>query len=115
MTGCHVLMGPYEPVPGFRVAIIEDGGCPIELIETILLDEELWESPRRTIVSTSPELDEPASVHKTAIEAVRGFAGLKGSALSEESCQEYPNLLERENTKAVLNCNEGELIVCRKY
>lgn len=47
MTGCHVLMGPYEPVPGFRVAIIEDGGCPIELIETILLDEELWESPRR--------------------------------------------------------------------
>jgi hypothetical protein len=37
-----VLLGPYEPIPDFRVAIIEDGGQPIELVETILTDEELW-------------------------------------------------------------------------
>jgi hypothetical protein len=42
IAGCSVLLGPYEPIPDFRVAIIEDGSQPIELIETILTDEELW-------------------------------------------------------------------------
>ena len=37
-----MLLGPYEPIPDFRVAIIEDGGCPIELVQTTLTDEELW-------------------------------------------------------------------------
>jgi len=42
ITGCNVLLGPYEAIPDFRVAIIEDGGQPIELVETNLTDVELW-------------------------------------------------------------------------
>jgi hypothetical protein len=42
IAGRSVLLGPYEPIPDFRVAIIEDGGQPIELVETTLTDEELW-------------------------------------------------------------------------
>jgi hypothetical protein len=42
VEGFHLLLGPYEPIPGFKVAIIDDGGCPIELIETLLTDEEVW-------------------------------------------------------------------------
>ncbi len=43
VVGHNVLLGPYEPIPGFRVAIIEDGGQPIELVETSLTDEQVWE------------------------------------------------------------------------
>ena len=43
IEGLQLLLGPYEPIPGFRVAIIEDGGHPIELIQTSLTDEELWQ------------------------------------------------------------------------
>lgn len=43
MEGHNVLLAPYEPIEGFRVAIIEDGGFPIELIQTTLTDEEIWE------------------------------------------------------------------------
>ena len=42
IAGCNVLLGPYEPIADFRVAIIEDGGQPIELVETTLTNEELW-------------------------------------------------------------------------
>ncbi len=42
ISGCTLLLGPYEPVSGFRVAIIEDGGIPVELVQTELTDEELW-------------------------------------------------------------------------
>jgi hypothetical protein len=42
IAGCNVLLGPHEPIADFRVAIIEDGGQPIELVETTLTDEELW-------------------------------------------------------------------------
>ncbi len=38
----NVILGPYEPIPKYKVAIINDGGMPIELIETELTDEELW-------------------------------------------------------------------------
>lgn len=41
--GCNLLLGPYEPIPGFRVAIIEDAGHPIEFVQTTLSDEQLWE------------------------------------------------------------------------
>lgn len=40
--GFPLLLGPYEPIPAFRVAIIEDRGFPIELVETALTHEELW-------------------------------------------------------------------------
>jgi hypothetical protein len=42
IEGCNILLGPYEPIPNFYVAIIEDGGHPVELIQTALTDEELW-------------------------------------------------------------------------
>lgn len=41
IKGCKILFGPYEPLPGYRVAMIEEQGVPIELIETSLTDEEL--------------------------------------------------------------------------
>lgn len=41
IKGCKVLFGPYSPLEGFRVAMIEEQGIPIELIETALTDEEV--------------------------------------------------------------------------
>lgn len=41
IKGCKVLFGPYSPLEGFRVAMIEEQGVPIELIETALSDEEV--------------------------------------------------------------------------
>jgi len=38
----EVILGPYEPIDGFRIAVIVDGGMPIELIETALSDDEIW-------------------------------------------------------------------------
>ena len=43
VEGRKLLLGPYEPIPNFRVAIIEDGGHPIELIQTTLTDQEIWQ------------------------------------------------------------------------
>jgi len=43
VTGYNILLGPYEPLPDFRVAFIEDSGQPIELVQTTLTDEQLWE------------------------------------------------------------------------
>lgn len=37
-----VLLGPYEPIDDFFVAIIDDNGVPVELIQTTLTDDELW-------------------------------------------------------------------------
>jgi hypothetical protein len=45
IRGSNVLLGPYEPIPNFRVAIIEDGGLPVELIQTTVTEEELWRRP----------------------------------------------------------------------
>jgi hypothetical protein len=58
IAGSNLLLAPYEPIPGFRVAIIEDGGCPIELVQTSLDDRELWkragsgQNPRKTSVQS---------------------------------------------------------------
>jgi len=41
IKGCKILFGPYSPLEGYRVAMIEEQGVPIELIETALTDEEL--------------------------------------------------------------------------
>ncbi|WP_250516216.1 hypothetical protein [Caballeronia sp. INDeC2] len=43
IEGKAVLLGPYEPIDGFRVAVIQDGESPVELIETMLTDEQIWE------------------------------------------------------------------------
>lgn len=42
VEGYEILLGPYEPIPGYWVAIINDGGVPVELIETNLTPSELW-------------------------------------------------------------------------
>ena len=42
IEGKEVVLGPYEPIDGFRVAAIIDGGMPVELIQTILDDEDIW-------------------------------------------------------------------------
>lgn len=42
IAGETVILGPYEPIDDYRVAVIDDCGVPIELIETTLSDEELW-------------------------------------------------------------------------
>ncbi|POZ19169.1 hypothetical protein C3709_13830 [Lelliottia aquatilis] len=42
IAGEKVILGPYEPIDDYRVAVIDDCGVPIELIETSLSDEELW-------------------------------------------------------------------------
>jgi hypothetical protein len=36
-----VLLGPYEPIDGFKVAVINDEGVPIELVQTELADDDL--------------------------------------------------------------------------
>ena len=42
IAGRAVIVPPFEPITGFRVAFIEDHGLPIELIQTSLSDEEIW-------------------------------------------------------------------------
>jgi hypothetical protein len=42
IEGAEVILGPYEPIPGYRVAVIKDNGVPIEFVETDLSDAELW-------------------------------------------------------------------------
>ena len=41
IEGAKILFGPYSPLPGYRVVMIEEQGVPIELVETKLTDEEL--------------------------------------------------------------------------
>lgn len=38
----NVILAPYLPFSGFRVAMIEVAGAPVELIETTLTEEEIW-------------------------------------------------------------------------
>jgi hypothetical protein len=37
-----VLLAPYYPFDGYRVAIIEVDGAPVELIETSLSEKQIW-------------------------------------------------------------------------
>jgi hypothetical protein len=68
IAGKTVILGPYEPVAGYRVAAIEDGGLAIELIETHLSDDELWSRAERQTVLYS---DDPAR-RRVAIVAAKG-------------------------------------------
>jgi len=42
IAGEEVILGPYEPIDDYFVAIINDNGVPVELIQTTLTDEEIW-------------------------------------------------------------------------
>ena len=44
VAGATLILGPYEPLPDYRVAVIDDGGVPVEFIQTALTDEEIWSS-----------------------------------------------------------------------
>ncbi|MBJ2089988.1 VOC family protein [Serratia marcescens] len=46
IQGEIVILGPYEPIDDYFVAMIDDSGVPIELIQTTLSDEELWRRAR---------------------------------------------------------------------
>lgn len=50
IVGKKVLLGPYFPFAGFCVAIIDDNGTPIELIETTLSEEEIWSGSHKKSV-----------------------------------------------------------------
>jgi hypothetical protein len=41
IEGKKVILGPYFPLEGYRVAIIEEQGVPIEFIETTLTDAQV--------------------------------------------------------------------------
>lgn len=42
IQGKELLLEPYEPFTGFRVAIVLEGGSPVEYIETSLTEAEIW-------------------------------------------------------------------------
>ncbi len=42
IAGRTVLLDPYYPFDGFRVAMVEIDGAPVEFIETALSEEEIW-------------------------------------------------------------------------
>lgn len=46
IEGEELLLGPYEPIDGYFVAIINDNGVPVELIQTDLSDDEIWSRAR---------------------------------------------------------------------
>lgn len=37
-----VILGPYEPIDDYRVAVIDNAGVPVEFVETTLSNEEIW-------------------------------------------------------------------------
>lgn len=47
IDGKTVILGPYFPIPGFRVAMIDDNGTPIEFIQTNLSEDEIWSGEHR--------------------------------------------------------------------
>ena len=49
IEGKKVILGPYFPGEGFRVAIIDEQGVPIEFIETKLNDKEIAELEKTNI------------------------------------------------------------------
>jgi len=60
-----VILGPYEPIDGFKVAVIDNSGMPVEFIQTELSDSEIWgraRSGRKSSLyakATSPNDGEP--------------------------------------------------------
>jgi hypothetical protein len=44
--GHRVILGPYEPIDGYRVAVIDNAGMPIEFVETTLTNDEIWSRAR---------------------------------------------------------------------
>jgi hypothetical protein len=58
IDGEEVILGPYEPVDDYFVAMINDNGVAVEFIQTTLSDEEIW--ARAQAGKGSIYRDEPA-------------------------------------------------------
>lgn len=43
IEGHVIILGPYEPIDDYHVAVIDNAGVPIELIQTSLPDAEIWD------------------------------------------------------------------------
>ena len=43
IQGRTVILDPYEPFEGFKVAMVEIEGAPVEFLETDLSEELIWE------------------------------------------------------------------------
>ncbi|ARG96694.1 VOC family protein [Legionella micdadei] len=56
IAGKEVILEPYEPFPGFKVAMIAEYGTPIELIETTLSEEDIWYADHKNSV-IYPEIE----------------------------------------------------------
>lgn len=94
IENCRVILGPYEPISGYRVAVIEDGGHPIEFVETQLSDEELWDAAKSggsELYRTSSEI--------TLVET----EDLEAIARLETLIPEFPQKLELETLQARLS------------
>lgn len=72
LVGKTVILGPYEPIPGFRVAAIADGGVAIELIETALSDEQIWARAESDSILYSEDGEEHQEALKAANPSVVG-------------------------------------------
>ncbi len=48
IEGERVILGPYCPFDGFKVAVIEIDGAIIELIETTLSEDEIWSTDSKS-------------------------------------------------------------------
>lgn len=46
----EVILEPYEPFQGFKVAMIAEQGAPIEFIETTLSEEDIWSGDHKNSV-----------------------------------------------------------------
>ena len=56
IKGKNVVLGPYFPFEGFRVAAIIDeaSGAPVEFVETNLTEEEIWSAPKgKSVICTA--------------------------------------------------------------
>lgn len=50
IKGREVILEPYEPFSGFKVAMIAESGAPIEFIETNMSEEDIWNGTHKNSV-----------------------------------------------------------------
>ncbi len=50
IAGKDVILGPYEPFPGFQVAMVQIEGAPVEYLQTELSEDEIWGEAHATRV-----------------------------------------------------------------
>lgn len=55
IRGKVILLEPYFPLKGFKVAIVEENGTVVEYIETNLSEEEIWNDSKHQDSILYPE------------------------------------------------------------